>query len=658
MNGVPPRPEVSNDAFSQASTSESEASDHKLEAGFTKSGKRESQGSIFRSTENPSMDKTDEEHASCEDEQPTQSEGKDVKRETDGTTTSDSSIQSGNNLQPIIERENTKTTGIVSETKINETIESQSINIRQDDHLDKSTADSVQPTLLDRSNPAENVDKDSCSGKNSPLQAQASASQTQTDKATTETKPSAQLPEAQVHDQSEGIHSTQNGSGPPAENDMRSMIREEIQAAFQDHDYTANQIMRMKLTFFGFTPEHIESMTRQDKLPKFFRFKKDHFDIDVLRRYGIPWEVDEKNPDYIILLKELKIDDIDALTKHTQTKRQIQDEKKGQLKYHVIDYGAQSSGPSRAAQDAQVAAATYVKVLKDHVAIDTLQYFDIPWEYDKNDPKYVVILREMDNREVNILFEHTRSLRTRGTQPPRPPPPPPPPPPGISALHTDGHQPPPPPPPRIEKFPAPPAPPPEFRKLKRDSYHIVPSEPPHVNSKIPPFLAWPTTPKQNQENSVDHKATALTWNSNKIQSLLIQAILADIEEGIRAPKGKIDDLPAGPNHPFKVAYKEKRAFLGKSKRTLRGFGDKIGQLTSWTVQNFSPAPSSARTLHRWQVSKLGKDIDEFSRHAQQLIDQFVPKHYTHSLLESCWDSLSTLSTVSLGQIFYSCMEQN
>ncbi|KAF2189665.1 hypothetical protein K469DRAFT_700914 [Zopfia rhizophila CBS 207.26] len=56
---------------------------------------------------------------------------------------------------------------------------------------------------------------------------------------------------------------------------------------------------------------------------------------------------------------------------------------------------------------------TYVKVHKDHLAIDTLLYYDIPYEFDRSDPNYIIILREMDSKETEILFEHTRRLRTR-----------------------------------------------------------------------------------------------------------------------------------------------------------------------------------------------------------------------------------------------------
>jgi hypothetical protein len=62
--------------------------------------------------------------------------------------------------------------------------------------------------------------------------------------------------------------------------------------------------------------------------------------------------------------------------------------------------------------------------------VDTLAYYDIPYEYDpvsrsqtphqciisdsrsQNDRDYIIILREMDKYETDVLFEHTRRLRS------------------------------------------------------------------------------------------------------------------------------------------------------------------------------------------------------------------------------------------------------
>jgi hypothetical protein len=54
---------------------------------------------------------------------------------------------------------------------------------------------------------------------------------------------------------------------------------------------------------------------------------------------------------------------------------------------------------------------TYAKIHQKHLEIDTLHYYDIPYEFD-GDPDYLIVLRELDYRETDVLFEHTRRLRS------------------------------------------------------------------------------------------------------------------------------------------------------------------------------------------------------------------------------------------------------
>ncbi|KAH7414383.1 hypothetical protein DE146DRAFT_33694 [Phaeosphaeria sp. MPI-PUGE-AT-0046c] len=54
---------------------------------------------------------------------------------------------------------------------------------------------------------------------------------------------------------------------------------------------------------------------------------------------------------------------------------------------------------------------TYAKISRTHLDIETLHYYDIPYEFDM-DPNYVIVLREMSQRETDVLFEHTRRLRS------------------------------------------------------------------------------------------------------------------------------------------------------------------------------------------------------------------------------------------------------
>ncbi|WPG99720.1 Hypothetical protein R9X50_00253900 [Acrodontium crateriforme] len=58
-------------------------------------------------------------------------------------------------------------------------------------------------------------------------------------------------------------------------------------------------------------------------------------------------------------------------------------------------------------------APTYAKIHRDYLSIDTLIYYDIPYEHDKNNPDYIIILREMDKYETEVLFEHTKRLRAK-----------------------------------------------------------------------------------------------------------------------------------------------------------------------------------------------------------------------------------------------------
>lgn len=56
---------------------------------------------------------------------------------------------------------------------------------------------------------------------------------------------------------------------------------------------------------------------------------------------------------------------------------------------------------------------TFPKIHKQYLDVETLLYYDIPYRYDPNDPDYIIIQREMEERETDILFEHTRRLRAR-----------------------------------------------------------------------------------------------------------------------------------------------------------------------------------------------------------------------------------------------------
>ncbi|KAK0278272.1 hypothetical protein LTR54_014666 [Friedmanniomyces endolithicus] len=53
---------------------------------------------------------------------------------------------------------------------------------------------------------------------------------------------------------------------------------------------------------------------------------------------------------------------------------------------------------------------TYAKVHRKYLSEETLKYYSLPYEIDRNDWDYIIIFREMDQHEMVVLFEHTRRL--------------------------------------------------------------------------------------------------------------------------------------------------------------------------------------------------------------------------------------------------------
>ncbi|KAL1306821.1 hypothetical protein AAFC00_005478 [Neodothiora populina] len=55
----------------------------------------------------------------------------------------------------------------------------------------------------------------------------------------------------------------------------------------------------------------------------------------------------------------------------------------------------------------------YPRIHKKYLDTQTLIYYQIPYEFDRANGDYIVILREMSNAETEELFDHTRRLRKR-----------------------------------------------------------------------------------------------------------------------------------------------------------------------------------------------------------------------------------------------------
>ncbi|THX97796.1 TPR-like protein [Aureobasidium pullulans] len=109
-------------------------------------------------------------------------------------------------------------------------------------------------------------------------------------------------------------------------------------------------------------------------------FNRNDIDIAALELYQIPWTWDNDGPNKITVLRQIDQQDIRALSKV-------------------------ATRPSR--------MPAYPRINTKFLDIETLTSFHLSWEYDPNDDNYIVILREMEHHEVNLVFEHTKRRRER-----------------------------------------------------------------------------------------------------------------------------------------------------------------------------------------------------------------------------------------------------
>lgn len=56
---------------------------------------------------------------------------------------------------------------------------------------------------------------------------------------------------------------------------------------------------------------------------------------------------------------------------------------------------------------------TYIKVHRKHVSPETLDEYNLPWEWDERDSNYIVIKQWIPEGDQIILFDHTKKLREK-----------------------------------------------------------------------------------------------------------------------------------------------------------------------------------------------------------------------------------------------------
>jgi hypothetical protein len=178
-------------------------------------------------------------------------------------------------------------------------------------------------------------------------------------------------------------------------------------------------------------PQQLLSADEISKLQALTNVEKEEYESKMNKLWSVLKETSSSSPEYANARQEVQ-NMSSALISEEQTYRQMNDEE--QLKEHMrkrpTSFGFEedqveamllrnSEDDATAQHDTTPAKAeplhkhqlTYPKIHKQHLAIETLLYYDIPYEYDKSNSDYIVILRVMDTKETDILFEHTRRLR-------------------------------------------------------------------------------------------------------------------------------------------------------------------------------------------------------------------------------------------------------
>ncbi|KAL9042155.1 MAG: hypothetical protein Q9180_000803 [Flavoplaca navasiana] len=59
---------------------------------------------------------------------------------------------------------------------------------------------------------------------------------------------------------------------------------------------------------------------------------------------------------------------------------------------------------------------TYLRVHRNYLSPDTLDAYDLPWEWDERDSHYIIIKRWISENDQDKLFDHTRKLREQREQ--------------------------------------------------------------------------------------------------------------------------------------------------------------------------------------------------------------------------------------------------
>jgi hypothetical protein len=310
---------------------------------------------------------------------------------------------------------------------------------------------------------------------------------------------------------------------------------------------------------------------------------------------------------------------------------------------------------------------TFPQISRKHLDVETLDYYNLPYKFDEN-LDYIIVLREMSIKETNVLFEHTRRLRS---EPPR---------------RQDSSQ---------ERRPP-------HSINKRDEVHMPTSIDVSKMSKrgdtirlaskrfdatlrVPPFLAWPTT-FENHENKEDViQSKKKSFGVEEDEGLRIKLTLLAIYDRIyQAQTSRIHNsrsprliiYKSGPiNVDISTRSCPKTLFHQVELHPQSTMDSDVGripfvlrdELTHLLLQNKDdsqkaktsvptnpggsslPLVENTQTAHKrvfaWQIAKLHVERHGLVSTLRELVSQFVSEFTDHELVQRCWGSIHTINKV-------------
>ncbi|KAJ8106574.1 hypothetical protein OPT61_g9442 [Boeremia exigua] len=329
---------------------------------------------------------------------------------------------------------------------------------------------------------------------------------------------------------------------------------------------------------------------------------------------------------------------------------------------------------------------TFARIHKQHLDVETLQHYDIPYQIDANDANYIIIFREMSSQETDILLEHTQRLRARyGWTPER-----------DDRSRRDTKEQPPESETRRSTSRS------RRRSHKGHNPHTTPyggeqktnasnvsltdesgsPEPSRdqfdVSLRVPPFLAWPTTLEEQTsiglsanrskrplgveaDEGIRIKLTLLaikqriynsdSGNRRSMHSKLIvyksAATTVEISNG-PCPKKLFSQVPPD---PLSIAEDRSGNGIHKELTYMQLLNQQTGTDTGAKPAAAFVAPQatslevSSRRVIPWQMAQLYLGRNKLRSTLRELINQFVPEQSNHTLVQRCWGSISTIVEV-------------